>query len=420
VASSKISASNNLQQNCHICFTNLSYSIGKMPLSQFGGSYKSGELMMQKKLIVVALTAAIALPVQAMADNGNFTFYGKADVSYDIINTGNGTTTANGATAVTGVNKRVVSSNVSKFGFKGSEDLGDGLSAIWQIEQQIDIDAAAKNTFASRNTFAGLKGGFGTVLFGIHDTPYKLATRKLDVFGDSIGDNRALLGGVKSTSAAAAFDGRPTDVLAYISPSFGGVSAAVAMVNLKEANTNDTQANDSALSLAVTYDAAPFYGSVGYESHTLESNITATPTGGDTETATKLGFGYTLDALSIGVVYEKTSDDLAAGKDSKFGHSAGYVGAKYKLGNSAVKLAYGKSTLIGDGAARIDNSDSSQISIGYDHGLSKNTKVYALYSKITNGDGINYGFSQSTAASSSTSGFGTSPSVLSLGLQHNF
>lgn len=375
--------------------------------------------MMQKKLIVVALTAAFALPVQAVADNGNFTFYGKADVSYDMINTGNGTTTANGATAVTGVNKRVVSSNVSKFGFKGSEDLGDGLSAIWQVEQQIDIDAAAKNTFASRNTFAGLKSETaGTVLFGIHDTPYKLATRKLDVFGDSIADNRALLGGVKSTSAVAAFDGRPTNVLAYISPSFGGVSAAVAMVNLKEDNTNDTQANDSALSLAVTYDAAPFYGSVGYESHTLES--VAVATGGDTETATKVGFGYTLDALSVGVVYEKTSDDLAAGKDSKYGHSAGYLGAKYKLGNSAVKLAYGKSTLIGDGAARIDNSDASQISIGYDHGLSKNTKVYALYSKITNGKGINYGFSQSTAASTSNSGFGTSPSVVSLGVQHNF
>jgi len=105
--------------------------------------------MMQKKLIVVALTAAFALPVQAVADNGNFTFYGKADVSYDIINTGNGTTTSNGATAVTGVNKRVVSSNVSKFGFKGSSDLGDGLSAIWQFEQQINIDNSSNSTPAN-------------------------------------------------------------------------------------------------------------------------------------------------------------------------------------------------------------------------------------------------------------------------------
>ncbi|HEY0665394.1 MAG TPA: porin [Gallionella sp.] len=375
--------------------------------------------MMQKKLIVVALTAAIALPIQAMADNGNFTFYGKADVSYDMINTGDGMNTANGATAIKGVSKRVVSSNVSKFGFKGGEDLGNGLSAIWQVEQQIDIDAAAKNTFASRNTFAGLKSDIaGTILFGIHDTPYKLATRKLDVFGDSIADNRSLLGGVKTTSAVAAFDGRPTDVLAYISPSFGGVSAAVALVNLKEANTNDTQANDSATSLSVSYSAGPIYAAVGYESHKLESAAIATS--GDTESATKVGFGFSQDAFSVGVVYEKTTDDLAANKDSKYGHTAAYISGQFKFGNSAVKAAVGKSGEIGSGAAKIANSDASQVSVGYDYGLSKNTKVYAIFSKITNGKGINYGFSQSTAAGTSNSGFGTSPSVLSLGVQQNF
>ena len=160
--------------------------------------------MMQKKLIVVALAAAITLPVAALADNGNFTFYGVADLSYDFVNTGDGTTTANGATAVTGVSKRVVSSNVSKFGFKGSEDLGDGLSANWQVEQQINFDDAASNTFASRNTFVNLKNEtLGTILFGRHDTPYKFATRKLDVFGDNVGDNRALMGAPASRTAVA-------------------------------------------------------------------------------------------------------------------------------------------------------------------------------------------------------------------------
>ena len=398
--------------------------------------------MMQKKLIVVALTAAFALPVQAMADNGNFTFYGKADVSYDLVNTGDGTkkaitaTDPTGSGAVTGVSKHVVSSNVSKFGFKGSEDLGDGLSAIWQIEQQINFDDAAKNTFASRNTFAGLKNeALGTVLFGIHDTPYKLSTRKLDVFGDNIADNRSLLGGIAKSSSAAGFELRPSNVLAYISPAFAGITAAVATVNLTEANVNDTQTNNSALSMAVMYDAAPFYASVAHESHTFGAvaavaEVAATPGSVGaaaisaaqpaTESATRVGFGYTQDAISVGVVYEKTSDDLAANKDSKYGHSAGYVGAKYKLGNSAVKLAYGMSTTIGDGAAEVANSNASQISVGYDYGLSKNTKVYALYSKITNGEGINYGFSQNSGAASTTSGFGTSPSVVSLGVQQNF
>lgn len=391
-----------------------------------------GAFAQQKKLIVVALAAAIALPVPALADNANFTFYGKADVSYDSVNTGNGTTTANGATAITGVTKRVVSSNVSKFGFKGSNDLGDGLSAIWQIEQQINFDDAAKNTFASRNTFAGLKSeGLGTVLFGIHDTPYKIATRKLDVFGDSIADNRALLGAPKSvtavaptaTAGASAFAGassqgfelRPTNVLAYISPAFAGVTAAVATVNLTEQNYDSSHKANNALSLAVMYDVAPFYGSVAHESHKLE-----TTAAGAKESATRLGFGFKPSAFEVNVVYEKTTDNLGTAQINKYGHSAFYVSGKYNIGNDAVKLAYGKAGVLGTGAAQVVNSDAKQISVGYDHGLSKHTKVYALYTRISNGKGINYGFSQSSGAATTTSGFGTSPSVLSLGVQHSF
>jgi predicted porin len=368
---------------------------------------------MQKKLIALAIASAFSAPV--FADNANFTFYGVADVSYDVVTTGDGTTTANGATAVTGVTKQVVSSNVSKFGFKGAEDLGDGLAAIWQIEQQINIDDAAKNTFASRNTFAGLKGDFGTVLLGIHDTPYKLSTRKLDVFGDSIADNRALLGAVSGTSAAAAFDGRQSNALAYISPKMGGMTAAIARVNLKEANTNNTQLNGSALSLGVMYDAAPFYGGVGYEKHDLDYAAV-----GANESAAKVGFGFSQDMFSVGAVYEKTTDNLGAAQENKYGHNAYYLAGLFKMGQSAVKLAYGKAGVLGTGASQTADSDATMLAVGYDHGLSKNTKLYALYSKISNGKGINYAFTQSSAAGSSNSGFGTSPSVISLGMKHSF
>ena len=368
---------------------------------------------MQKKLIALAIASAFSAPV--FADNANFTFYGVADVSYDSINTGDGTSAANGGTAVTGTSKRVVSSNVSKFGFKGSEDLGDGLAAIWQIEQQINIDDAAKNTFASRNTFAGMKGGFGTVLLGIHDTPYKLSTRKLDVFGDSIADNRALLGAVTGTSAAAAFDGRQSNVLAYISPSMGGVTAAIATVNLKEANTTSAQGDGSALSLGVMYDVAPFYGAVGYEKHSLDY-VTA----GANESATKVGFGFSQDMFSVGAVYEKTSDNQGVAQENKYGHNAYYLAGMLKMGLSAVKVAYGKAGVLGTGASQIADSDATMLAVGYDHGLSKRTKLYALYSKISNGKGINYAFTQSSAAGSSNSGFGTSPSVISLGMKHSF
>jgi len=397
---------------------------------------------MQKKLIALAIASAISVP--ALADNANFSFYGAADVSYDMVNTGDGTTQANGAVAVQGVNKRVVSSNVSKFGFKGAEVLGEGLAAVWQIEQQINIDSSSNSCaavaagaaapacsanngiFATRNTFAGLKSdSLGTVLLGRHDTPYKIATRGLDVFGDNIADNRALLG----NKSSAGFELRPTDVLAYISPSFAGVTFAVATVNLSEGNTTSgptvaqhQQAN-SAFSGAVMYSAAPFYASVAAESHTLNTLNNAVDAG-KSESANRIGFGYKPEGFELNAVYEKTSDNLGTGVNSgvnTYGHTAFYVGGKVHTGtNSAVKVAYGKVGSYGSDKLQIADSGASQVSVGYDYGLSKRTKVYALYTKLSNGKGVNYGFSQNSGAASTTSGFGTSPSAISLGLKTTF
>lgn len=388
---------------------------------------------MQKKLIHLALIAAFAAPVAASADNANFTFYGRADLSHDIVNTGDGTTIANGTTAVTGTSKQVVSSNVSRFGFKGTEDLAEGLSANWQVEQQINIDDAARNTFASRNSFANVKSeNFGTVLFGIHDTPYKTSTERLNMFRDSIGDNRVLIGPPAARTAVApsatvgasgfagssqiGFDLRPTNILMYTTPVFAGVSASVAKANLTEQNFTNQHLKNNLLSMAVSYDLAPFFAAVARESHKLNTVVLD-----GKETATRLGFSYKPEVFEIGVMVEKTDDNLGALKVSRFGHNTLYIGGKYNMGLKAVKLGYGKAGVLGTGAAQVANSDASQISLGYDHGMSKRTKLYAIYTKISNGKGINYSFSQNSgAASSSSGGFGSSPTAFSLGVYHTF
>jgi len=366
---------------------------------------------MQKKIIVLAIASVLAAPA-AFADTSNVTVYGKADLSYDFISTGNS------AAGVAGVNKGNVSSNVSKFGIKGSEDLGDGLAAVWQIEQQVNIDAAGNasnsgtgNTLASRNTFLGLKSNdMGTVLMGRHDTPYKISTRALDIFGDSIADSRSLTGGVKGSTAAASFDGRQTDVIAYISPSLSGFTGAIAYVNLNEAAVAATTAKANALSLAGMYSAAPFYASLAFEEHKLDTVVV-----GGKEKATKVGFGYKMDAFKVNFAYEKTSDNLAALGANKYGHSAYYLAGQYNFTSiDAVKLAYGKSNQIG----ALANSSANQFSLGYDHNLSKRTKLYAIYSRISNQTGAAGSFSQTTAISAN--GIGASPSVLSLGMSHAF
>lgn len=370
---------------------------------------------MQKKIIVLAIAAAISSP--AFADTSNVSVYGGVDLAFG--------STSNGV-----VNATQVSSQVTKLGLKGSEDLGEGLNAIWQIEQQIDIDNSAgnatqgtHNTLASRNSYLGLKGeSWGTALLGIHDTPYKIAIRKLDVFDSSLADNRSLLGGgTAATNGAAAHDARPANVLAYISPKLSGFTAAAAYVAGAELTTTAAQQKGSAYSLAGIYDVAPFYGSLAYQSFkygtagTGTFGAAGTLAAGDTLSATRLGFGYTLDALQLNVAYEKNKSSIL-GLD-KFGRSNWYLAGKYNLGNDAVKLAYTKAGIIGG----VANTGAKQISVGYDHSLSKRTTLYALYTKLSNDAGANYGLSTAgSTAGGAAVALGNNPYGYGVGIRHTF
>lgn len=371
-----------------------------------------------------------AAPVQANANANTtanvstasgITFYGQVNLSYDSVR--NGTTAA----GVSGASNNKVSSNVSKFGIKGAEDLGDGLSVIWQIEQQVDIDAAAANTLASRNSFVGLSDNrMGKVLLGRHDTPYKLATRNLDLFADSIGDNRALMGGVKAGAYGAAptankssvvgFDERPTDIIAYFTPDIGGFTGALAYVNRTETATLASQAKSSIASAAGMYRNGPFFGSLAYETHTLAPTV-AVPTA-NKESATKLGLGYTRNALSAGFAYEKTTDNVGALGADLYGHNAYYLSGQYKSGKGAVKLAYAKAGQLGNAA----NTGANQFTMGYDHSLSKRTTLYGIYTRLNNQSGINYGLTTNATGGGTTTqaGAGASPSAFSFGVKHAF
>lgn len=389
---------------------------------------------MQKKIIALAIAAAVSAP--AFADNSNVTLYGQANMSYDMTN--------NGA-----ISTNKVSSNTSRVGLKGSEDLGGGLSAVWQIEQQINIDNSTTNanSFATRNSFLGLSSGsMGTFILGRHDTPYKIATRGFDVFGDSIADNRSLMGGapyvsnittpalnaVAASSAAASFDGRQGDVVAYISPAMSGFTGAIAYVAGAEGATAAGQTKGSAWSLAGLYGNGPLSVNLGYEVHDVGN---APGTLGNAalpvvkESAWKLGAGYTMDALTVNAVYERTSDNfggqaalgtaaLAAGADT-FGHSSWYLSGKYSFGNDAVKLAY---TKMGNMNALLGaDTGAKQVSVGYDHNLGKRTTLFGLYTRLNNGTNAAFGLSTAGSTGGMTaSGAGVSVSAWSFGMKHTF
>lgn len=378
---------------------------------------------MKKGLIALALAGMFVAPA-AMADTSNVNIYGTIDVGYASMS--NGTSAA----GVAGTNTNQISSQTTKLGLKGSEDLGDGLSAIWQIEQQIDIDNAGNtgstnNTLAGRNSFLGLKSdSMGTVLMGRHDTPYKIATRKLDLFADSFGDNRALMGGGTTAGGGvggAAHDARLTNVLAYISPSMSGFTVAAAYAAGGETATVATNSvKGAAWSLAGMYDAGPLYLSLGYQAIDYGGTGTGTLAGtaNNKYTATKLGAQYQIDALTINGAFEKTKYTYASGAADDIGRTDWTIGAKYTFGNDAVKIAY---THAGN-VANVTNKAASMVALGYDHILSKRTTVYAQYATINNDSGSSYILANTSTAGASmvSPGAGAKPSIFGLGIKHSF
>lgn len=377
---------------------------------------------MQKKIIALAIAAAVSAP--AFADTSNVTVYGVANVSYDMTKTGSTVAAANSFSS----NK--VSSNTSRIGFKGNEDMGDGLSAIWQIESKINIDGGAASALADRNTFAGLSSKTaGTVLLGRHDTPYNISNRKYDLFADGMADNRSIMGG--GARAGASFNGRQPNVVAYISPAMSGLTGAIAYVAGAENQVLAADTKGSAWSLAALYGNGPISANFGYEVHNI-GNATGTLgvagiVGTVKETAWTISGGYKVEAFELNAIYEKTSDNfggqaalatgaLAAGSNV-LGHRAYYLSGKYNVtASDAVKLAYANA---GSGAAI--NTGTTQISLGYDHSLSKRTTVYAAYTKLSNDTAGVYALSANgTGAPAAVAAGGAKPSAISLGMKHTF
>jgi len=377
---------------------------------------------MKKSLIALAVIGAFTAQA-AMADGT--TIYGAANVSFDAVNDG---------AAAGSHSTNNVSSNVSKLGFKGSEDLGDGLSAIWQIEEQVNFassggPSAASNTgggvtngvsnFVARDTFAGLSSGtYGTAILGIHDTPYKMATRGADVFADTIADNRSIMG-------TTIGDLRLNNVVAYIAPAFSGLTLAAATVTQAQIDAAGTKG--SAYSLAALYGTGPFNADFGYQKITVGTPGTGTLGGllgaaaNDTTTAWKVGGGYTADQFLVNLVYEKESSSVAgaANGGNILDRASWYLSGKFNItANDGIKAAYTSAGNVG----AVANTGAKQFSLGYDHNLSKHTTVYALYSKLTNDSAQGYTFSQASDVGQATlnSGINSDPSVFSIGMKHAF
>ena len=369
---------------------------------------------MQKKLIALAIASAMTVPALAYAEAS---ISGQANMSIDNLN--DGATTASASAWQ-------LNSNQSRLIIKGSEDLGDGMSAMFQLDSRFNLDTGTIGTTAATNTaklfdgntYVGVKSNFGTVMMGRIDSPYKTSTRSLDVFFDVAGDNRA---GVGAIGGLFTHENRFSNTIAYVSPAMSGFGiAAAAIFGGETPVANSTKG--TGYSLNGTWKMDAFYAALAYESLKYGTNgtgdlgaaatcSTTTICFDDTNSTFKLAGGWSADAFTLNAIIEMPSYKVGSGAESgaETTNTNFYLGGKFAFSaTDAVKLAYtdkGDQEVKGGTTPGKLSNHTTQIAVGYDHSMSKATSVYANYVKTS---------------ANNAAGTAADPSVLSLGMKHAF
>ncbi|WP_410474741.1 porin [Guyparkeria sp. TX1] len=349
---------------------------------------------MKKNIIAMAVAAAVAAPAAAMADT---TLYGKIHSSYDLMG---GDTADN--------QDYSLSSNSSRLGVKGKEDISDNLSLIYQWETTLDFgDTGDGVGYGPRNTFVGFTGdSWGTLIAGRHDTPMKGVSRKYDLFGDTVGDSRAILRG---KAFGNDWDMRTDNTVAYATPDLGGFSAMAAYVSdwEKDADGDYTGNNEfDAWSVSAGYEIAGFSIDGAWEQHNTDTS--------DQE-AYRVGAGYKIGGFKVVGLYQN-ADIGFDGND----YDAWGLGAAYSFGKSTVKAQY----YMADDLSGAGNEDTGAElwAVGYDYKLSKQTSVYAAYGSMDADSSGNYVLAKGTGHGEQPvlEADGTDSNAFSVGLVHKF
>lgn len=365
---------------------------------------------MQKKIIALAVAAAFSAP--AFADNANVTWYGKAFVNLESVNNDKITAPAK-TSAIRAAN------GASRLGVKGSEDLGSGLSAIWQYEAQFEIAGGASAFAGTRNSGIGLSGAFGQVIAGNWDTPFKTAHNKIELFDNTTSFTALNLIGRAGNGAAAAvgnanYNTRQTAVVEYWTPKFGALQGAVSYSPDATPETTSTVApigtgDQSKLSFSGTYEQDAIYASAAYERRTNPN--TGAGLGGTTDSGLRLVGKYTLGDYWVGGTIERITVNTTA--TASFTQSNLELVGQYKLGAHKFAASYAKA-----GATNVAATGANQLSLRYGYDFSKRTEAFAAYTSLKNDTAG--GYSLGNIFGSAAQQTGSTQSVIGAGLIHSF
>ena len=300
--------------------------------------------------------------------------------------------------------------NASRWGLRGTEDLGGGMKALFQLESGFGSDTGLLTNNPSttptaglfnREAFVGLSSNFGTIRFGRITSPLYFASADyISMHNHDTGTSSDTLFNFGATGV------NNNNTVAYKTPDFGGGNVEVAYsfaagffpsnpAGFQELPGSNNQTN---LQVAINWGNGPLQLGGGYAK--MEDKTGTPNTDTDMWVIRAL---YEFGALTLGAYYEFSNFNSGTVEADRGNFR---LSAMYTMGASEFHLNYG----MADDLSNINDSSANQWTIAYNYNLSKRTKVYAFYTQVDQDANVDY----------FGTGLGTKFSSIALGLRHNF
>ena len=362
---------------------------------------------MHQKIIALAMTGLASGAVFAQS---NVTVYGLLDAGYNEVRTdGAGTLRSIDSSQTAG----------SRLGFKGTEELGNGLKAHFVLEYALandinsTIGSASKwSATATRQSYVGLGSDYGTVTLGrLQTAAFNWACSYSPLTGGIFGTDLRLGARTYSDCGNA---GRADNAIGYVSPNLAGFTVAGNHVRRTEGDAVDV-ADDYANILGVTYQNAGLQVGVIYNLISRNKVAGSTTRTSDSDIREYgIGASYDFKVVKLFASYANNKVD-GAQAESKY-----QIGATVPVFEKGVVLAsYAANSMIGD------ETDTNIWAVAYNHNLSRRSTLYVGYSLLSNESKANRGMGPPANPSIGQQAYplpplGGNASIIGLGIRHSF
>jgi general bacterial porin, GBP family len=301
----------------------------------------------------------------------------------------------------------------SRLGFRGAEDLGDGLRAYFVLEHGFSADngqVAQGGRFWGRRALVGFSGGFGSVEAGREYAPAFYLINQVDPMLTGIGSGLATIWSGSASTAS----GRTDNSITYQTPSMAGVTVRLIVAPGEQAAPAAARGGRTQ-GLGITYRGQKLYAALSY------ANVAnAADTGNDR--ATTLGLKYDFGPVVLAGIaqsggWEGTRTAAAPSSATAiFSRSfkSYLIGGTWKLGLNSLAATFKRY----DDRTTADY-DADVWTLTYVHVLSKRTQLYAGVTRLKNARASSYGASDGNGAYTGTAPGGASR-ALDLGITHFF